>query len=254
MKSYVAFIKKELIESIRTYRLVIMLTVFLLFGIISPLLAKLTPELLKYLGTGDLVITLPELTAMDSWAQFFKNVGQMGMLVLVIVFAGTMANELSRGTLVNVLTKGLNRKTVILSKFSVAVVIWTLAYLLCLGVALAYTIYLWGDVELENALAGFVAPWLFGCLLIALLIFGGTLFGSFSGSLLLAGCCVIAMSLVAIMPALQKYNPIMLSGDQVALFVGARPLDDVIPAILVCASLTVLLIVASVLVFNKKQL
>ena len=47
MRAYLAFTKKEFTESFRTYKLVIMLAVFLLFGIMNPLFAKLTPALLE---------------------------------------------------------------------------------------------------------------------------------------------------------------------------------------------------------------
>jgi ABC-2 type transport system permease protein len=43
MTHYIAFLKKEIVESIRTYKLFIMLVVFLMFGIMNPLVAKLNP-------------------------------------------------------------------------------------------------------------------------------------------------------------------------------------------------------------------
>ncbi len=46
MIHFVVFFKKETKESIRTYALLIMAVVFAVLGIMNPLVAKLTPELI----------------------------------------------------------------------------------------------------------------------------------------------------------------------------------------------------------------
>lgn len=58
----------------------------------------------------------------------------MGLIVLVLLFSGTLTTELSKGTLINVLTKGLTRYAVILAKYTVALVLWSFALLMALGV------------------------------------------------------------------------------------------------------------------------
>ena len=123
MRAYIAFTKKELLESLRTYKLLIMFMVFIFFGMLAPLTAKLTPKLLESIMTEGMQIIVGEPTAFDSWAQFFKTVSQMGFIVVTILFSGMMANEFNGGTFINILTKGLSRSTVILSKFTVASII-----------------------------------------------------------------------------------------------------------------------------------
>lgn len=44
MRGYLAFVKKELLEQVRTYKLLILLLVFFIFGMLSPLMAKLMPK------------------------------------------------------------------------------------------------------------------------------------------------------------------------------------------------------------------
>jgi len=254
MRAYLTFVKKEFIESLRTYKLIIMLTIFTLFGIMNPLVAKLTPELLKMLETEGMVISLPDPTAIDSFMQFFKNVGQMGVLVLVIIFAGIMANEFSRGTLVNILTKGLKRRTVILAKFTTSAIIWTLSYLLCLAVTYGYTAYFWDVTGLQNVFLAFSGLWLFGVLLISLLILGGTLFKTFSGSLLLCGGTVVVMMLLNIIPNVQKYNPAILLGDGTALLTNMVPTTNFLTPLIVCSVSVVVVITASIVVFDRKQI
>ncbi len=254
MRAYFAFTKKEFTENLRTYKLMILIVVFLIFGVMSPLFAKFTPEILKAAGLDASALGMGTPTATDSFAQFFKNVGQMGLLVLVIVFSGIMANEFSKGTLINILTKGMKRSTVILSKFTMSMVMWTVSYLLCLAVTYAYTAYYFTIENISNVFLTFSSMWLFGVLLIALVILGGVLFKNIYGSLLLTGGIVVAMTIVNIAPKLQKYNPITLSSDNMQLITAQKTALDFIPAVIICAVLIIVSVIASIMVFNKKQL
>jgi ABC-2 type transport system permease protein len=175
------------------------------------------------------------------------------MLTLIIIFSGLMANEFSRGTLINLLTKGLRRDTVILAKFAAATVIWTLAYLVCLGVTVAYTAYYWG-IDIHNAVLAFGGLWLFGEFLIALLIFGGTLFANFYGGLAVAGGVIIALNLVGIAPKAAKYNPISLAGATLALLTGEQGSSEFATAVIITAVAVIALLAASVGVFRKKRM
>ncbi|WP_222860725.1 hypothetical protein [Paenibacillus antibioticophila] len=93
-----------------------MIAVFFIVGMLSPLTAKLMPELLSSFLPEGMTLTIAEPTALDAWIQFFKNTSQMGLILIVILFSGILGTELTRGTLINMLTKGLSRHAVILSK------------------------------------------------------------------------------------------------------------------------------------------
>ncbi|MCL2538842.1 MAG: ABC transporter permease [Oscillospiraceae bacterium] len=253
MKQFSTLVKKEFSESAKTFRLYTMLAAFFVFGVISPLFAKLMPDIFNSLEDTGFIITIPEPTALDSWGQFFNNVSQMGMLVLIIVFCGIMANELSRGTLINLLTKGLRRHTVILAKFLTSSVLWAACYTLCLGVCYLYTAYFWETGEMPHAFLVFIAPWLFGELLIALMIFGGAVFGNIYGSLLCCLGAVIAMNLISIAPKAARYNPLTLSAGTLELLAGTKETSDFFIAISVCCVLTAALTAGTVIVFNKKS-
>ena len=254
MRTFTAFIIKEFIESVRTYKLFILIAVLLLLGIMSPFLTRLMPELLKNADLGQgVTLTMPDPVAMDSWIQFFGNVAQMGMITLAIIFSGLTAGEFSRNTLVILLTKGMRRSVVILSKFTAAAFIWSIAYIVSIAAAYAYTAYYFTIGEMNNVFLAFFSQWLFGVLLIALVIFGGVLFKNIYGSLLFAGGSAVAMTLLNLISKVRRFNPVILSGDGVQLMSGAKP-SDFVPAVIVCGALASALILASILAFNKKQL
>ena len=66
MRGYLAFVKKELLEQVRTYKLLILFLVFFIFGMLSPLMAKLMPEILRQMPMDGITITIPDPTAIDS--------------------------------------------------------------------------------------------------------------------------------------------------------------------------------------------
>ena len=254
MKAFAAFSKKELLENLRTYKLIIMPAVFILLGIMSPMLAKMLPDIMSGVDLGGMIVDIPEPAAIDSWTQFFSNIGQMGILTMVIVFCGIMSNEFSRGTIINILTKGIKRSAVIFSKFTVACVIWTASYLLSLAVCYAYTVYFWGNDPVPNALLAFAGPWLYGLLLISFMILGGILFKTFYGSLLITGGAAAVMGLLNIAPGVQKYNPASLAGDVLNLLNGQKAPSDFIPALVICAVMAAVSVTGSVLIFNRRQI
>jgi len=254
MRTFRAFWRKEFLEVTRTYRVWIMLAVFVFLGILSPATAKLLPQLLNGMNLGGVTINMPEPTVMDSWQQFFKNISQLGSLVVVIVFCGLMATELSKGTLVNALTKGASRSGVVLAKFVVAGVVWTLSYGVALGVTWLYNVYYWGVVPLPNAVLAFSCLWLFGLLLIACLILGGLLTRGIAGALVAVAVLVIALNVVNIAPPAARYNPISLATNSFALLTGGKASADLLPALWISLAAVVALVCASLMVFDKKQI
>jgi len=254
MSAFRAFFQKELREAARTHKLTVMGLLFLLFGIMNPLTAKILPEILSSVMPAGMSITLPAPSATDSWAQFFKNIPQMGLIVLVILFGGIMSNELNRGTLTQLLTKGLSRKTVVLAKYTASALIWTAAYALCFVVTYAYTVYFWPTDIVHSLLVSSIGLWIFGLLLLSTLPLGGVLFQNSYGCLLLTGGLVVILYLLNILPALQPYNPVMLSSDNMALLTGQRAATDFATPMIVTIGLVIAFLSTAIVVFNRKSL
>ena len=254
MRAFAAFFRKEISESARTYKGFIMLGVFFIIGAMSPLTAKLLPDIFNGTEISGILFNMPEPTAFDSWTQFFSNVSQIGVLTYVIVFCGITANELGKGTLVNILSKGMRRSVVIAAKFSAAACVFTVCYWLSFLTSYLYTAYFFGTSGLNGAFLAFAGPWAYGGMLISLMILGGVLTKNFYGSLFTVGGSVIVMSLLNIAPAINKFNPISLSGGTLAILNGSAQNSDFIPAVFICISATAALLAASVIAFNRKQL
>lgn len=211
---------------VRTYKAFILGTVFLLFGFMNPITAKVMPELLNNFLPEGMVLSLPEPIALDSWMQFFKNTSQIGMAILIILFSGITATEISKGTLINMLTKGLSMRTVVFSKFTGATLFWSIAYVLCVAVTAMYTAYFWPGDNLPHIGLALFAMWFFGELLIALAIFGGIMTRSIVGSLLMSGGTIVILLILSINPNWSSYNPITLVSANTALVTKAYAVQD----------------------------
>lgn len=148
MKQFLAFTKKEFLELTRTGKVYILLIIFAIFGIMNPAIAKLTPWMFEMLADTmkeqGIVINEVAVTAMTSWEQYYKNMS-MEFIVLVVMFCGILTSEYQKGTLINMLTKGLPRWKVILSKSITLFASWSLCYWLAFGITYTYNAYFWNN-------------------------------------------------------------------------------------------------------------
>lgn len=254
MKGYIAFVKKEFLESVRTYKIFIMFSVFLIFGMINPLTAKLTPELIKEFVPKGVTITMQRPTAIDSWTQFFQNTSQIGLIILTFMFSSIVSLEVLKKTLINIITKGLKRSIVILSKFTVIFVIWTVSYILSFIVTYLYTVYLFPIDNIKNLGFALFCLWFFGVLLISIIIFSSTISKNVSGSLFSIGGIVLIMLILNMIYKFKKYNPLYLINNNIFILSNNISIASFKWSIGISAMLTVIFLLFSIIIFNKKQI
>ena len=261
MRTYGIFLKKELIEAFKTYKLLIMGAVFLIFGIMSPLTAKMMPEILRWAmeldpSTAgiDLSFLFSNPTALDAWMQFYGNVGQIGVIILVIVFSGMLSSELSKGTLTIILTKGLTRSTVIISKLTSATLIWTGSLLIAFFTSWGYTIYFFPNDKLPYVLLGGFCLWLSGVFLLALTAFAASITKTSSIFCMLSvGAAVIVLNLLAIIPYVGKYSPVSLGSLPISLLAGASTARSIVPTLIASVIIIIALILLAVITFDRTK-
>lgn len=253
MRGFIAFLKKELIENTRNYRLLIMLTIFLIFGLISPLLAKFTPQLMEALMP-NLAKAFGNPTALDSWIQFYKNVSSLGISLTIILFSSCLSGEYAKGTLTIMLTKGLSRPAVVLSKFSASALILTLSYWISFGVTYGYTAYLWPGTSLPHVFFSAFALWVAGILYLCILMLGCVLFRQAFTSILFLLVLTVIMGLLEQIEQTAGCSPSILVSKNADLLSGAITVSYFIIPLIVSVVISVALLIMSIVVFNKKQL
>lgn len=143
-----ANLSKEFLYLWRTWRIVIISAVFLVFGILSPLLTKFTPQLLSAVEGAEMFADLiPEMTLVDSFNSHIETMTQFGFIVVILVGMGAVAGEKERGSAGLVLSKPLSRAIFITSKFISQAVLYLLAVLIAFAAGYYYTRILFGDFQ-----------------------------------------------------------------------------------------------------------
>ncbi len=252
----IPFLKKEILEQLRSGKLMILSILFVLFGIMNPATAKLTPWLLEMMADsmaqGGMTITAADPTALDSWMQFYKNI-PMALIAFILMESNIFTREYQSGTMLLSLTKGLSRYKVVIAKSLVLILLWTLGYWLCFGITYGYNAYFWDNSIAKNLITSVVYWWVFGLWVIGLVILFSTLSNENTGVLLGTGGIVLASSLLSFFPKLSKYLPTSLT-DGNSLIYGLVDTDKYTTAFVIAAVTGLTCIALSIPIFNKKQL
>lgn len=255
MRSYKAFLKKEWMETVRSWRIFILGLVFLLIGAASPLTAKYLPEIVSQFMPAGMSLEFAAPAAEDAWLQFFKNSSQIGLVVFLIMYSGMFSGEYARGTLVCVLAKGLPRRTVVLAKFTSAVICWSGLYLGSAAVCFGYTWFFWDEsVSMEGLPLCLAGMWVLGFVLLAVLTLGGSVVSSACGSLLFAGVFLAAQFAGSIFPRVAEYMPVSLAAGNAGQLNGAADMQSFSGTLILSVAVGILALWAAVCVFERRKL
>ncbi len=252
MKGFNVFFSKEIRELIRTKKLMILLTVFFIVGLMNPAVAKLTPKLLESIDMYGMTVGEINITALDSWTQFAKNIST-AMIVFIIMFSGIFTLEYSRNTLIPLLIKGLSRRCVVMSKTAVMLLAWSACLWMCFGITYFYSGYYWDNSVVDGIFFAGFGWWLFGVFMISCIVF----FSSFAGSAVLVllgtGGIYITMSLLGLYKKIEEYLPIHLC-DSLSLYNGELTSSDYLPAVIATGIICLLLFLISIPLTGRRQL
>ena len=256
MKSFYAFLKKEWLETLRSGKLTVLILLFILFGIMNPAIAKLTPWLLQAMSASleesGFIVTDVQVDAMTSWTQFLKNI-PMALMAFVLICSNLFSKEYQSGTLVLILTKGLARYKVVLAKAFLMCLLWSVCYWLCAGITYGYNAYFWDNGIASHLWLALICWWLFGMWVISLLVLFSVVCSSNTVALL--GTAVVAGSayVAGIFPKTATYTPAMLM-DGASLLSGMAEPETYGKAILITIVSALVWMGLSIPVMNRKQI
>lgn len=257
MRSFFAFLKKEFMEGARSFKIIGILAIFGAFGVMNTLLAKFTPLIMELLGdklasAGIIIDPALEVRTIDAWIQFYKNM-PMALIAFVLICGGVMTKEYDKGSMILLLTKGFARYKVVLAKLISLLLLWSVGYWLSFGVTVGCNALLLEPIELPNFIFAALCWYIFGLFIASLIMLFSVLFKSYGMVLLGTGGVVAVLYLLSIFPSIAKWLPaILMSG--VGFMSDAVYVSDYIGAVVICAICSIGAIVASIPIFNKKQI
>jgi ABC-2 type transport system permease protein len=255
MDGFAIFLRKELRESLRTNRLLVVVAIFAVLGIISPVTAKYTPELLKSLGSGGsgvtIIVSTP--TVKDAITQFIKNVAGTGIFVAILLPMGLVAREKERGTAAFVLTKPLTRPAFLTAKLV------ALGLTLTVGVAVGalatywYTALLFAPISVPGFLAASLLVLLSLLVYASFTFLGSTLLNAQLPAVAIGLAGWIIVSILSVFPSIEKFTPAGLLDPASQLALGLTPQHLWISIAASGATLVAMLLIAW-LVFRRQEL
>jgi ABC-2 type transport system permease protein len=210
MMAFWVALRKELLEQWRTYRLLVAVSVLLLFGgFIAPLMAKYTPELIEALAPGgsDIAQLLPEPTASVAVQEYIESISQFGVLVVLMVSMGAVAGEKARGTAALMLVKPLPRGLFLGAKFVALGVTFAIAITVAAVACYYYTLVLFEAMDFSSWLALNGLLYLFLLVWVAVTLFCSTLTNSQVAAGGLAFGLLMLLSLLSSLPRVGDYLP-----------------------------------------------
>lgn len=207
MNGFGLMLRKELSEAWRTRRLPVIALLFIAVGITSPLTAKYLADILK-LAVGDqLPVPIPPADAGTAIGQLQKNLGQLGALAAIALAMGSVSGELDRGTAALVLAQPIGRPAFVLAKLAGIGVVLAISLALALVAAWIYTAILFEPLPIAGWIGLAVLSWLALFAWAALTLLASTATGSTTAAAGVGFVALVAISLLAVVPAVDHLLP-----------------------------------------------
>ena len=253
MTAFTTFSRKEVREIWRTWRIWVLPSIFLFFAVTGPILAKFTPELIKAFAGNQLngiVVTTP--TYFDAYAQWVKNLSQIGAFAIVIIYGGLISSETRNGTAILLLTKPISRSAFVSAKILVHSVFITALAIAGALITWVITAMLFPSAPIEPILASTLLWLAFGLLFVSLMALLSVAIKSSAGAAGAGLGVFVLISIASIWKPLGTYSPAALNTQANSIALG-HPVSWQWP-LLTCILLYIALALLATSKFRRKEL
>ena len=251
MKQFIILFKKDLMELYRTKRILIISLIFIMFALLSPVIAKMTPELLGSMGN-QIQISIPDATVADSYGQFVKNMGQIGLFTLIIALGGSIVNERKKGLYTNLINNGVKKHNFILSKVISQVLIMTVIYVVSALLFSTYNYVIFNQFTIAYSFLSFLLLYIYLVFVICMITFFSAISKSSVMSVMLGIVTVLGISIFDLFK-FGKYMPNYLATAASDIFSNNECLNYIYQNIGITLLLSVILVSAAIKLCNNKE-
>lgn len=249
MSSFFVLFRKEFKGQFKTYRFLIVVALFFVFGLGTPLLLKYLHALVP---AEDVQIGIPEFTAVDAVQSYISSLGQLGLVAAILVAMGSVAGERESGTAAITLSKPVSRGSFIVAKLAALAVTFGAALVVGAAGCYLYTVVLFGNPGGFN----FLVACLLGALYLLFCLAVTVMYSSFVKSPIAAGglsfVTLVAIAGTAGLPGMKYYSPGALVSWAVDVAMSGGPNSWWVLAVSV--ALIILTTVIGWQVFKRKEL
>ncbi|MDD3740062.1 MAG: ABC transporter permease subunit [Bacteroidales bacterium] len=203
-------LKNEIAEQFRSRKLIVVLVVFFIFGLLSPITAMFMPDIISSVSESqNIKIEVPPPTWTDAVMQYIKNMTQIISFVLIITYMGVVAREKENGILVFLLVKPVKRSAIIISKYISVFFVAIIAILVSFIVSSFYTYLFFEGFIIQD----FLLQNLFILFSVCSTLFVVVLFSSIFKSQIVAGILsFVAYLLISLTSQIESVSEYLPSG------------------------------------------
>lgn len=255
MKGLLHFARKEALEIFRTWRIWVLPGMLLFFAVTGPFMAKYTPEILKAAGGSELAALVKAMSKpsyLDSYGQWIKNLSQVGLFALIIIYGGIVSAEQKSGTAILVLTKPVSRTSFVVAKAAVHAVFLALAVGATTLVTWDLTKFVFHKSPGEPLWTAVIAWLALAIFFLGVMTLLSCTVGSQAGAAGIGLGVFAALSVASMVEPLAKYTPAGLIGAPATLAAGKE--SAILSPVITSLGLAVLLVMAGAWAFQTKEL
>ena len=246
MASFNTYFKKEIIESVRTYRYLIIAAGFIFWALLDPLMLKMLPIFLKTTIPPEMLSQLTNITRESAFQNLLKDIFQISTLFVSFSLMGVLSSEVTGKKLVFPYSRGVRPAGMVLAKYinytaaiSVFILIAFLTNFLYIN-----TLFKVGTLALNSVLQSAFLFIFYYAFVMALLLLLSSLFKKS----ILAGISVLVLTYVS--SIFNQFTPVRQYLPNYLLFKAADSvvLDaSLFPTYIITALLIILLVYFSII-------
>lgn len=221
----------EWLRLVRTRRWIALVGVYVFFGLLGPLSARYMGEIVERFG-GGVEVSFPPPVPADGMIQYVSNVSQIGLLVAVVIAAGSLTFDAKPEMGVFLRTRVRRIWDILSPRLTVSFLAVGAAFLLGSLAAWYETVVLIGALPVGATLAGIALGLLYLALVVAIVAAAGSRANTVLGAVLITIVVLLAMPIIGIVESVGRWLPSHLVGALADLPAGAA-MSDYLPAALV---------------------
>lgn len=241
----------EWLRLIRTPRALSLGAVYLLFGLLGPVVARYLADIVQHVKSG-ITITVPPPTPKDGIAQYISQVSQTGLVVVVVVAAGALALDGRRGVATFLRTRARSIQALLLPRYVVSSLAAVSAYALGTLAAWYETALLIGPLPVGPLLAGLLCQAVFLLFAVAVVAVAASVARGTMGTIGTALAVLLVLPILGVASAVHDWMPSTLVNAPVELLARAD-LGDYVPALAVAAVATPTLLAIAVARLRRRE-
>jgi ABC-2 type transport system permease protein len=242
----------EWLRLVRTPRATALAAVFILFGLIEPVVTKYQNKLIGHVSRG-VHITLPPPTPADALSGYIGNASVIGLIVVVAIAAGAFGFDVRQGVSTFLRTRVSSIWQLVTPRYLLNVAAAAAGYLLGTLAAWYEIELLIGHMSAGNVLAGVLCQTVYLALAVALTALAASLVRNTLGAVGIALGVLLAMPIIGAWHAADRWLPSALVNAPVDLVSGAHHLQHFVPALAVAAVAAGIVLALAVLMLRRRE-